>query len=405
MTASSIRKLTIGNKSFSLNALIANPDGYLPLMQPFFTEKMFARKDSETGDNDKYFTRLFTWLYAKQNHIVNTGSNATRAPRTSIPLDESCNSILSALGIDIVKKCPKRSSVMFKSSGNSYKMNNEEIVKLAEAVKHDMKFKVNHKLLNKSVSFGVELEFIGKRDQLYEFTKAMDKAVGANRFVNCNCYHKNVGKTWELGCDCSVKPTGDLRGCGMYGYELTSPILNLSKKKDLQELATVCNIVKTIFNGVTNKTCGTHVHMSFPVEKASDNLLEHFVRSYRKSESSLFDKLVPLERRENRARYAKTASLRYMWDRYRKINVTKVKKDSDNMHLEFRQLDGTLEYDKIISWVKLQKLFCEMTMDSFYKETVDENKPIQIELSDVIVTKKLGAESIEPLMKMSKLVA
>ena len=94
-----------------------------------------------------------------------------------------------------------------------------------------------------------------------------------------------------------------------------------------------------------------------------------------------------------------------MWDRYRKINITKVKKDSDNLHLEFRQLDGTLEYDKIISWVKLQKLFCEITMDSFYRETADENKPVKIELSDVIVTQKLGAESIEPLMKMSKLVA
>ena len=156
MTASSIRKLTINNKSFSLNALIANPDGYLPLMKPFFSEKMFERKDSETSD--RYFTRLFTWLYAKQNHIVNTGSNATRAPRTSIPLDESCNAILSALGMDIVKKCPKRSSVMFKSSGNNYKMNNEEIVKLAESVKHDMIFKVKHKLMNKSVSLGVELE-------------------------------------------------------------------------------------------------------------------------------------------------------------------------------------------------------------------------------------------------------
>lgn len=403
MPSNTIRKLTIGNKSFSLNALIANPDAYLPLMQPLFRASTFARKASET--NDHYFTRLFAWLYAKQNPSVNTGSGATRAARTSIPLDGSCNAILSALGIDIVKKCPKRSSVMFKSSGNSYKMNNEEIVKLAEAVKHDMKFKVKHKLLNKSVSFGVELEFIGKRNQIRAFTEAMNKAVGADKFIICNCYHKNVGKTWELGYDCSVKPRGNQCGCGMEGYELTSPILNLNSKKDLQELATVCDIVKTFFGGVTNRTCGTHVHMSFPVEKASNDLLEHFVRSYRKSELSLFDKLVPPERRENKARYAKTASIRYMWDRYRKINLNKVKKDSDNLHLEFRQLDGTLEYDKIISWVKLQKLFCEMTMDSFHRETADENKPIQIELSDVIVTQKLGIESIEPLMKMSKLVA
>lgn len=403
MPANTIRKLTIGNKSFSLNALIANPDAYLPLMQPLVSTSVFERKASETGDH--YFTRLFNLLYSKQNRRSNIGNTATHASRTSIPLDENCNAILSALGIDVVKKCPKRSSIIFKSSGNSYKMNNEEIIKLAEAVKHDMKFKVNRKLLNSDVSFGVELEFIGKFDQINAFADAMNKAVGADRFVICGCYHKNAGKTWELGRDCSVQPRGSQRGCDMTGYELTSPIFNLSSKNDLHELETVCNIVKTHFSGVTNSTCGTHIHMSFPVEKASDDLIEHFVRSYSKSEVSLFDKLVPPGRRENKARYARTASVNNMQDRYRKINVTKVKRNSNNMHLEFRQLDGTLEYDKIISWVKLQKLFCEMTLDSFHREMANEDKPIQIELGDVIVTHQLGIESIEPLMKMSRLVA
>ena len=403
MPSNTIRKLTIGNKSFSLNALIANPDAYLPLMQQLVSASVFERKASETSDH--YFTRLFNLLYSKQSRRSNIGNAATRAPRTSIPLDENCNAILSALGIDVVKKCPKRSSIIFKSSGNSYKMNNEEIIKLAEAVKHDMKFKVSHKLLNSDVSFGVELEFIGKRDQINAFADAMNKAVGADKFVICGCYHKNTGKTWELGHDGSVQPRGSQCGCGMNGYELTSPIFNLSSKKDLHELETVCNLVKTHFSGVTNRTCGTHIHMSFPVEKASDALIEHFVRSYSKSEASLFDKLVPPERRENKARYARAASVNNMQDRYCKINVTKVKRNSDNMHLEFRQLDGTLEYDKIISWVKLQKLFCEMTLDSFHREIANEDKSIQIELGDVIVTHKLGIESIEPLMKMSRLVA
>lgn len=403
MPSNTIRKLTIGNKSFSLNALIANPDAYLPLMQQLVSASVFERKASETSD--RYFTRLFNLLYSKQSRRSNIGNTATRAPRTSIPLDENCNAILSALGIDVVKKCPKRSSIIFKSSGNSYKMNNEEIIKLAEAVKHDMKFKVSHKLLNSDVSFGVELEFIGKRDQINAFADAMNKAVGADKFVICGCYHKNSGKTWELGYDGSVQPRGSQCGCGMNGYELTSPIFNLSSKKDLHELETVCNLVKTHFSGVTNRTCGTHIHMSFPVEKASDALIEHFVRSYSKSEASLFDKLVPTERRENKARYARAASVNNMQDRYCKINVTKVKRNSDNMHLEFRQLDGTLEYDKIISWVKLQKLFCEMTLNSFHREMADADKPIQIELDDVIVTHQLGIESIEPLMKMSRLVA
>lgn len=403
MPSNTIRKLTIGNKSFSLNALIANPDAYLPLMQPLVSASVFERKASETSDH--YFARLFNLLYSKQSRRSNIGNTATQAPRTSIPLDENCNAILSALGIDVVKKCPKRSSIIFKSSGNSYKMNNEAIIKLAEAVKHDMKFKVSRKLLNSDVTFGVELEFIGKFYQINAFADAMNKAVGADKFVICGCYHKNAGKTWELGRDGSVQPRGSQRGCDMAGYELTSPIFNLSSKKDLHELETVCNLVKTHFSGETNSTCGTHIHMSFPVEKASDALIEHFVRSYSKSEASLFDKLVPPERRENKARYARAASVNDIQDRYRKINVTKVKRNSDNMHLEFRQLDGTLEYDKIISWVKLQKLFCEMTLDSFHREATDTDKPIQIELDDVIVTHKLGIESIEPLMKMSRLVA
>ena len=117
MPSNMIRKLTIGNKSFSLNALIANPDAYLPLMQPLVSASVFERKASETSD--QYFTRLFNLLYSKQNRRSNIGNTATRAPRTSIPLDENCNAILSALGIDVVKKCPKRSSIIFKSAGNS----------------------------------------------------------------------------------------------------------------------------------------------------------------------------------------------------------------------------------------------------------------------------------------------
>jgi hypothetical protein len=391
-------KITVANKTFSLNALIANPDAYLPIMQPLFRANVFAKKSTET--DEKYLCRLFTLLYTRQNPTEHS-----RVNRTRINLDESCDAILSALGIDIVKKCPKRTNVMFKSTGNSYRMNNEEILKLAEAVKHDVNFTVKHKLLNKKVLFGVELEFIGKKDRIYKFIDEMNKIVGSDKFVNAGSYNKNDGRFWILGTDCSVKPRGNQCGCGMKGYELTSPILNLSSKKDLKELETVCEAIKSVFGGEVNTTCGTHVHMSFPVEKATDELIMHFARSYRKSESSLFDKLVPPGRRENKARYAKTVSIRYLWDRYRKLNFNKVKKDSDNMHLEFRQLNGTLEYNNIISWVKLQKLFCELTLESWNINTADENKPVKIELDDVIVTKKLGKDSIEALMKMSKLVA
>ena len=403
MTISAIRKLTINNKSFSLNALIANPDAYLPLMQPLLKPAIFNKKSSETSDN--YFKRIFNLLYTKLNPTESSESSTRTRSVERIVLDESCDAILSALGIDIVKKCPKRSSVTFKSTGNSYRMNNEEIIKLSQAVKHSANLNVKNKLLNKKISFGVELEFIGVENNLNSFITAMKKAVGEDRFKFVGGYNKNKGQCWVLGSDISVKPKGDQRERGMRGYELTSPILNLGSRKDLKELSLVCEIIRSIFGGEVNSSCGTHVHMSFPVEKASDELVIHFARSYRKSERSLFDKLVPAARRENKARYAKTVNVRYIRDRYRKLNFNNVKKDSDNMHLEFRQLDGTLDYNKIISWVKLQKMFVELTLESWKSNYIDEDKPIKIELDDVIVTQKLGKDSIETLMKMSKLVA
>lgn len=77
MHSSTIRKLTIENKSFSLNALIANPDAYLPLMQPLVRANAFERKASETSD--QYFTRLFNLLYSKQSRRSNIGNTATHA--------------------------------------------------------------------------------------------------------------------------------------------------------------------------------------------------------------------------------------------------------------------------------------------------------------------------------------
>ena len=402
-----VDRLTIGNKTFSLNVLIANPDAYLPLMQPMFCANTFAQKPNE--NYERYLRRLFTLLYNRMNAAVASSSESHGTVRRAAPIrveiNENCQTILSALGIDIVKKCPKRSSVLFKSSGNRYRMDNTELNKLAEAVKHNVSYKPKKRLNDSSVSFGVELEFIGKKDQLHAFENAIVMAVGEGRYYNAGGYNKNEGKVWVLGKDMSVKPKGNQCGRGMRGYELTSPILNLGSKKDLSELATVCDIVKNIFNGEVNATCGTHIHMSFPVECASDELVAHFARSYRKSEASLFDKLVPKNRRENNAHYSGSVNVRHVWDRYRKLNFQHVKKNSDNMHLEFRQLNGTLDYDVIIAWAKLQKLFVNLTLDSWRLKCDDIEKPIKIELDDIIVSKSLNLAVTESLMKMGKLVA
>lgn len=393
------KRITIENVTFSLNALIVNPNKYLPLMQTQLRANVFAKKANE--DNEHYLARIFNAIYRNTVETVVTPSGTRRHVSTSIPLTTGCEKILNALGIELVKKCPKRSSIMFKHSGNKYRMNNEEMNKLLESIKKKTSFRRHN---HPKVLIGVELEFIGNRSKVAEFNAAMYNLVGIDRYNPEMCYNKNKGSQWVLGTDGSVHARGNC-GSGMRGFELTSPILNPNSKKDMLELKNVTELIKDVMNGTVNATCGTHVHMSFPVESATDELVTHFARSYRKSENTLFDKVVPLRRRGNRAYYSKTVSVNYLWDRYRKLNFNNVKKNTDNMHLEFRQLDGTLDYDKIYAWCKLQQLFVELTLDSYEKKCDDLSKPIEIELDDVIVKKAVNESCIESLMKMSKMVA
>lgn len=397
-----VQRLTIDNTTFSLNAFIANPNAYLPIVQRHVRASAFIQKESE--NIERYVTRLFKSLLNHFNSIPST--DTTQAVRTSVTLDEKCNDILSAMGIDIVKKCPKRSSILFKNSGNKYRVSNDELNKLVNKYNNSKSFCVESEIDTSNISIGVELEFIGKCNQYSTFISEMINLVGKKRFIDAGCYTKNDGNAWILGKDCSVKPKGHQCGCGMRGYEITSPILHLDKKEDFIELMNVCNLIVNVFKGEVNATCGTHVHMSFPVEKATDDLVKHFARSYKRSETTLFDKVVPDRRRENHAYYSRSINMSHVWDRYRKLNFNNVKKDSDNMHLEFRQLDGTLDFDKIYSWIKLQKLFVDMTMNTWKKECNDLDKPVKIELEDVILYDATYDNGVvENLMKMSKMIA
>ena len=394
--------ITIGNETFSLNVLIIKSEKYLPLMRSFFSERQFAQKDNE--DLEKYCKRLFNNLYTRVGITTNLGVNLpqSRRPREQRQtLDNSCDSILSALGIEIIKHNPVRSQVLFKSSGNKYRMNSDEIRALSDAIKKKVSIK---RKSNLDVKIGVELEFVGHVSKCKAFGLAMKNLVGADRYTAPLRYNKNEGDKWVLGKDCSVRPTGGQCGNGFAGYELTSPILDLSSAKDMEELKNVCALIKDTFSGETNATCGTHVHMSFPVKCASRDLSKHFARSYKISEDSLFDKLVPYRRRGNHARYSQSMNENYIWGRYQKLNFNNVEDNSNSMHLEFRQLDGTLDYDKIYAWCKIQKLFIDLTMDSWNVES--ETKTAKsVNLSDVIASDEFDSGTVEQLMKMSSMIA
>lgn len=406
------KTITIDSNTFSLNALLIKHNIYLPIMRQYFTTSQFEQKDSE--DLEKYCKRLFNSLYNRVGITTDRGTNvplsreerlARRAARQTV-IDNSCDSILSALGIEVIKHCPARSQILFKNSGKKYRMSTDDISRLAKAINKRVSLSHEHHL---KTTIGVELEFIGDYSKLRHFNGCMRELVGSDRYDPRMNYNKNEGDKWVLGTDSSVHPTGNQRGTGRRGYELTSPILDLDSEKDMAELKAVCDLIKSDFNGEVNATCGTHVHMSFPVyptSLATDDLVKHFARSYKACEDSLFDKLVPYRRRANRARFSHSVNEYYVWNRYQKLNFNNVKKDSKNMHLEFRQLDGTLDYDKIHAWSKLQRLFVELTLDSWKEINEDSSKKVsKVELDDVICSKELDDCTVEQLLVMSKVIA
>jgi len=391
-----ITKVTIDNVSFSFNVLVVNPNKYLPLMQPLFTARTFAQKANET--QEKYLRRLFNTLNKRQ-----TSSNTTTCSprRRNESIGEENEKILHAIGIDVVKTAPKSLSIVFKNTGNKYRMKRDVMLALADTFKKSYDWDPVHKV---PIKFGIELEFVGNPDKLTEFNEAMYKLVGLDRYKPVMSYHKNDGKQWELGKDGSVKRKA-AQPSNFRGFELTSPVFNFNSEKDLNELKAVCKLVEEKFEGVVNNTCGTHVHMSFPVDVASVDLVEHFARSYRKSEDTLFDKCVPNNRKGNNARYAHSVNMRYIWDRYRKLNFCNVKKDSKEMHLEFRQLNGTLDYDTIIAWCKLQQLFINLTLDTWEIDDIDaKERPIEVRLEEIVVGENFDKSTNETLMKMSKMI-
>lgn len=398
--------ITLNNETFSLNTLLIKYEKYLPMMKEYFTERQFAQKSNENFE--KYCSRLFNTLYTRVGITTNIGVNEpviseARTERRAALLDTSCDKILNALGIEVVRHCAQRSLVMFKNSGKSYRMKTPEIKQLAQHIKDSTSLKVKK---HTKVKIGVELEFVAPVTNTKKFNAAMKNLVGEDRYKPIMRYNKNDGDKWVLGKDASVKPTGNQRGTGMAGFELTSPIIDLSSKEDVEELRKVCDLLANVFGAEVNSTCGTHVHMSFPVTSASDEMCKHFAKCYRRNEEDVFDKVVPYRRRADHARYSMSVNENYIWDRYQKVNFNNVTKNSKQMHLEFRQLDGTIDFDKIMAWTKLQKLFVELALESWDgKNNKEKSSCCVTDIYNVICSKEVDASSVENLMKMSGMIA
>lgn len=412
MPISADKQIIVDGIIFSLNELRANADKYLPMITPMFRAATLRQKDRE--DTAAYLGRLFYLCYYKKGLAAdsNQAQRRTRTPRERVPrttrsiaanqIAAESSSILNALGIDVIKYNPTISRIMFKNSGNQYKIKNSEMDSLIESIKSKPNFKRNK--LN--VKIGVELEFIGRRGHVDTFNSRMRDLVG-DRYECALRYIHNDGNKWILGTDGSLRYTNS----GERGYELTSPILDPDSKSDMEELKNVTNLVQEIFSAYTNRSCGTHIHMSFNTglltKEHKRELKKFLAASYEKNEDTVFDKVVPNCRRGNHSRWCRRVSVWDTQDRYRKINFQNDDYTKpENMHLEFRQLDGTLDFAKIHSWIKLQRMFVELTVGSFNKkDNYEENSIREYTIEAALTDKTFNTVDVEYLLKEGKLIA
>lgn len=238
--------------------------------------------------------------------------------------------------------------VMTSSMSNSQKQN--ELVKLG-LLPHEVYLMLHTKAWQASgfditkLTFGVEIECynVDRTDLIYEahLNGLEVHSEGYNHDDNEHYY--------------KIVRDGSLTGEN--SQEVVSPILN--GKKGFDSLRTLCSALGSV-NAKVNRSCGLHVHIG-----AAGMTDEHYcriVRNYQRIETAI-DSFMALSHRENNNHYSR--SLRGIdfsrcttkadiaraldYDRYRKVNAEAYAR---HRTIEFRQHQGTTDYEKISHWVK-----------------------------------------------------
>lgn len=198
-----------------------------------------------------------------------------------------------------------------------------------------------------SFSFGVEIECGVRRGAIAEAAEA----VGAD--IRYEHYNHEDGKSYfKFVTDASVNAR-DLDGDGD-PIECVSPVLKGTTGKNA--LKKVCDALKAARAGV-NRSCGLHVHISVP--RMTDRQYVNTFVNYQRMES-LIDSFMAPSRKNNT--YAMELRNRYLegctskddvnealhYNRYYKVNPR-----AYDVHktVEFRQHQGTTDYEKIAMWV------------------------------------------------------
>ena len=278
--------------------------------------------------------------------------------------------LLSTRKITLIKELKQSATLRLNDCDEDVKISRGLYDKLITSMNNMRNFKEamgdsfnSHCLNEDDITFGVELEFIGSKDRLNfsKFTIEMYHLLN-DKFIFTGSYYHNDGNYWLLGKDGSIV-WSNLPDSGVpsspYGYELSSPKLKLSNEDDVSILKCIIAAIKSNLFGIVNDSCGTHIHVSFKQNNLTKDDILTLLSAYSRMESKIFDPIVPITRRRNR--YCKK-TIPDVREKYQKVSsryctfecLTNWLTQCTQLHFEFRQLEGTLDPDAIMYWVKLQ---------------------------------------------------
>lgn len=192
--------------------------------------------------------------------------------------------------------------------------------------------------------FGVEIE-------AYNVSQStlVNALTNAGISVTAESYNHTTRNYWKVVTDASLNGTDT--------FELVSPVLE--GQPGLEELQTVCRVLKQL-NAYINRSCGLHIH--FDAEQFGLTQTKNLLINYARYEA-IIDSFMPNSRRATNNTYCKSlrgqeakidaaTSIQQIANsagtRYFKVNMQAYLRHKT---IEFRQHSGTIEFEKIATWV------------------------------------------------------
>tara|TARA_R110000796_G_scaffold57597_4_gene132750 strand:- start:1824 stop:2654 length:831 start_codon:yes stop_codon:yes gene_type:complete len=207
-------------------------------------------------------------------------------------------------------------------------------------------------------TFGVEIELLIPNSLGYRTLLSILEDAG----VPCSFegYTHRVMNTWKLVTDSSLNTSR-----GYKAFELVSPICQ--GQNSINELRTILNLLEET-NCRVNKSCGIHVHVG--IQDYSVKNLTNLIKFYGKYEEEI-NMVVAPSRRDGR--WAKAINVMTIWNnlnkcetfsdvenimytRYKTVNVFSYRRYGT---VEFRQHGGSIDANKVCSWVIMLTNMCD----------------------------------------------